>query len=94
MAEIAINETVFNATLSQAESVKTALEGLHFPEPAMHQTDLKSLKEQMEVLKELKTALKLYSALLQTDLQKLEQLGKEMVQQDEKIGQSFAKLAD
>jgi len=48
----------------------------------------------MKVLKELKTALKLYSAFLHTDLQKLEQLGKEMVQQDGRIGQFFERLAD
>jgi len=38
--DIVINETVFNAAFSQAESAKTELEGLRFPEPEMHRTDL------------------------------------------------------
>ncbi|WP_018662577.1 TIGR04197 family type VII secretion effector [Heyndrickxia acidiproducens] len=94
MGEIAINQTVFQAALNQAESARSALEGVKPAKPALHQTDLKSMKEQLEVLENLQKAFEKYSALLDADLRKLEKLGEEMVQRDESIGHSFQKPKD
>ncbi|KGT37386.1 MAG: TIGR04197 family type VII secretion effector [Weizmannia coagulans] len=92
MGEIAINQTVFRAALSQANSARSTLEGIKPVKITLQQTDLKSMREQLEIVGKLQKAFELYSALLDADLQKLEQLGNEMVQQDDQIGQSFHRL--
>ncbi|MED4934789.1 TIGR04197 family type VII secretion effector [Heyndrickxia coagulans] len=92
MGEIAINQTVFRAVLSQADSTRSTLEGIKPVKITLQQTDLKSMREQLEIVGKLQNTLKLYSALLDADLRKLEQLGNEMVQQDDHIGQSFHRL--
>ncbi|MGG3675539.1 TIGR04197 family type VII secretion effector [Heyndrickxia faecalis] len=92
MGEIAINQTVFRAVLSQADSTRSTLEGIKPVKITLQQTDLKSMREQLEIVGKLQKAFELYSALLDADLQKLEQLGNEMVQQDDQIGQSFHRL--
>jgi len=92
MGEIAINQTVFRAVPSQADSARSTLEGIKPVKMALQQTDLKSMREQLEIVGKLQKTLKLYSALLDADLRKLEQLGNEMVQQDDQIGQSFHRL--
>lgn len=92
MGEIAINQTVFRAVLSQADSTRSTLEGIKPVKITLQQTDLKSMREQLEIVGKLQNTLKLYSALLDADLRELEQLGNEMVQQDDHIGQSFHRL--
>lgn len=92
MGEIAINQTVFRAVLSQADNTRSTLEGIKPVKITLQQTDLKSMREQLEIVGKLQNTLKLYSALLDADLRKLEQLGNEMVQQDDHIGQSFHRL--
>lgn len=92
MGEIAINQTVFRAVLSQADSTRSTLEGIKPVKITLQQTDLKSMREQLEIVGKLQNTLKLYSALLDADLRKLEQLGDEMVQQDDHIFQSFHRL--
>ncbi|WP_046721250.1 hypothetical protein [Heyndrickxia coagulans] len=93
MGEIAINQTVFRAVLSQADNTRSTLEGIKPVKITLQQPpDLKSMREQLEIVGKLQNTLKLYSALLDADLRKLEQLRNEMVQQDDHIGQSFHRL--
>lgn len=89
MGQVSINEQVFESTVNQVIMAKSNLSSLKPMKFSPGHTDLKSMKEQLEVIQELYETLQVYCELLNRDLIKLQATGREMVQQDKKISQSM-----
>ncbi|MGG0656638.1 TIGR04197 family type VII secretion effector [Rummeliibacillus pycnus] len=91
MGEVSINQSVFNSMVSHAKTARTDLEGVKAINFTLKDTDLKSIKEQLNVIKDFQNALTLYNKLLETDLNKLQAIGDSMVQQDEQLANLIKK---
>lgn len=89
MGQVSINEQVFESTVNQVIMAKSNLSAIKPMKFSPGHTDLKSMKEQLEVIQELYETLQVYCELLDHDLIKLQATGREMVQQDKKISQSM-----
>ncbi|WP_026677549.1 hypothetical protein [Fictibacillus gelatini] len=86
MGKISLNKTVFDSTLNHAHSANAELKEMKSINVSLSKTDLKSVKEQLKVLKDFENTLSLYSELLTMDLKKLQNIGDDMVRKDEAIG--------
>ncbi len=89
MGQVSINEQVFESIVNQVIMAKSNLSAIKPMKFSLGHTDLKSMKEQLEVIQELYETLQVYCELLNRDLIKLQATGREMVQQDKKISQSM-----
>ena len=89
MSQIAINEKVFESTVNQMIAAKTNLSAIKPMKFTPGHTNLKSVKEQLLVIRELYATLQIYCELLDYDFLKLQATGQEMVLQDKQISQSM-----
>lgn len=86
MGQISINKTVFDSVVNHAKTAKSALEGIKAIDLSLKETSLKSIQQQIDVIKDFQNVLTLYNELLDLDLNKLQNMGNSMVQQDELLG--------
>ncbi len=89
MGRVSINEQVFESTVNQAVMAKSNLSAIKPMRFSPAHTNLKSMKEQLDVIQDFYETLQVYCELLDHDLNKLQTTGREMVQQDKKISQSM-----
>lgn len=86
MGKVSLNKEVFDSTIKSVTSAVSNLKGTKMNDKTFKQTDLKSMKQQLEVLREFQKVLDSYIDLIEIDLEKLKTVGDEMVKQDEEIG--------
>ena len=86
MGKVSLNKEVFDSTIKNVTSAVSNLKGTKINDKTFKQTDLKSMKQQLEVLREFQKVLDSYIDLMEIDLEKLKTVGDEMVKQDEEIG--------
>ncbi|QUW20796.1 TIGR04197 family type VII secretion effector [Sporosarcina sp. Marseille-Q4063] len=91
MSKVSINKVVFDSTVKSAMSSVSDLKGIKIKSKSLKKTDLQSMQQQLEVIKEFQKVVDTYIELLEVDLEKLTVVGNEMVVQDERLGAAIMK---
>lgn len=90
MSKIALNKPVFDSVVAQALEANSGLQASKF-HSTINKTNLNSIKQQLQALKELDSLLTEYHHLLEHDLQKLSQTGDQLVGYDAKLAAALLK---
>ncbi|PGZ99168.1 TIGR04197 family type VII secretion effector [Bacillus pseudomycoides] len=89
MGEIKLNKAVFDSKVNELKSSASDLGKTKFNDMKLNRTNLTRLTKFCEAIEELSKKVQQYEQLLQKDINRIQQTGKEIVEKDEKLGKDL-----
>lgn len=93
MGEIKLNKAVFDSKVNELKSSASDLEKIKFNDMKLNRTNLTRLTQFCEAIEKLSKKVQQYEQLLQKDINRIQQTGEKMVEQDEKIGEDLRDIS-
>ncbi|MEH6848922.1 TIGR04197 family type VII secretion effector [Bacillus pseudomycoides] len=89
MGEIKLNKAVFDSKVSELKSGASDVGKTKFNDMKLNRTNLDRLTKYCEEIEKLSNKVQQYELLLENDLNKIQQTGEKIVEEDEKFEQAL-----